>query len=194
MLRTQAIIRYLALSSLLLLAGCSAYSLKPAGTTQVGQMQFDTTLAWNKTPLRLGPQTETWTSDGLLLNRIIFVKGVESGKSIFRTVNKDTPMPVFDSKMLPHELEGLVQTSLNNLSGGQVAHDTSNLKPINIVGNTGVSFDFETFNNDGLLSRGRAVAVVVSEKLYTIIFSAASLHHYDTYIPEFDNIVSSLRI
>lgn len=179
---------------IVLLSSCAAYVLKPAGVSKVGNLTFNTSINWNKVPSGFGPQTEVWTVDGILLNRLIFVTNVAEGKSIFNDVSKDTPMPKFNPKVLPHELKALIETSLTNTSGGKYPVKTTNLKPVKISDKQGVSFDLEFYNADGLLSRGKVVAVVNAEKLNVIIFTAASVYHYDKYAPEFSKIVSSLQL
>ena len=182
------------ITALLVLTGCAAYTLKPAGVTKVGDMQFQSTMTWNKIPSGLGPKTEVWTGDGALLNQFIFVTGIENGKGMFRDFSKDTPMPKFNSKVLPHELKTLVETSLTNTSGGKSPFTGSNLKPHKVGDAMGIEFDLEYFNGDGLLNRGKVLAFVKNDKLYSVIFSAASTYHYDNYKAEFDAIAKSIKL
>lgn len=182
------------IAALIVLTGCSAYSLKPAGATKVGDMQFQSTMTWNKVPSALGPQTEVWTADGALLNQFIFVTGVKNGKTLFRDFSKDTPMPKFNSKVLPHELKTLVETSLTNTSGGKQPITGSNLKPRKVGDAMGVEFDLEFFNADGLLNRGKVLAFIKGDKLYSVIFSAANTYHYEQYKPEFDAIAKTIKL
>ena len=182
------------LITLLDMSGCATYTLKPAGTTKVGNMQFQSTMTWNKIPSGLGPNTEVWTADGALLNQFIFVSGIQNGKAMFRDFSKDTPMPKFNSNVLPHELKVLVETSLTNTSGGKHPITGSNLKPRMVADATGLEFDIEFFNGDGLLNRGKALAFVKGDKLYTVIFSAANIYHYDRYKPEFEAIAKSIKL
>ncbi|PUA28288.1 MAG: hypothetical protein B0W54_17615 [Cellvibrio sp. 79] len=181
-------------AALLVLSGCAAYTLKPAGVTKVGNMQFQSTMTWNKIPSGYGPNTEVWTADGALLNQFVFVSGIQSGKAMFRDFSKDTPMPKFSAKVLPHELKALVETSLTNTSGGKYPFTGSNLKPRKVADVTGIEFDLEFFNADGLLNRGKVLAFVKNDKLYSVIFFAANTYHYDHYNPEFEAIVKSITL
>lgn len=180
-------------AAILVLSSCAAYVLKPAGANKVANLSFNTNLNWNKTPVSFGPKTEVWTVDGVLLNRMIFISGIESGKGIFNDVSKDTPMPKFNPKVLPHELKALIETSLTNTSGGKYPVKTTNLKPVKLNGKQGVGFDLEFYNADGLFNRGKVVAVVDADKLNAVIFTAAAVYHYDKYTPEFDAVVKSIQ-
>lgn len=185
--------KLLVLGTILVLSSCAAYVLKPAGANKVANLSFNTNFNWNKTPVTFGPKTEVWTVDGVLLNRMIFITGVESGKGIFNDVSKDTPMPKFNPKVLPHELKALIETSLTNTSGGKYPVKTTNLKPMKLNGKQGVGFDLEFYNADGLLNRGKVVAAVDADKLNAVIFTAAAVYHYDKYTPEFDTVVKSMQ-
>lgn len=185
--------KLLVLGVILVLSGCAAYVLKPAGANKVANLSFNTNFNWNKTPVTFGPKTEVWTADGILLNRMIFITGIESGKAIFNDVSKDTPMPKFNSNVLPHELKALIETSLTNTSGGKYPVKTTNLKPMKLNGKQGVGFDLEFYNADGLLNRGKVVAAVDGEKLNAVIFAAAAVYHYDKYVSEFDTVVKSMQ-
>lgn len=185
--------KLLVLSVVVVLSSCATYVLKPAGSSKVKNISFNTSVNWNQIPSGFGPNTEVWTVDGALLNRLIFITGIESGKGIFNDMNKDTPMPKFNPKVLPHELKALIETSLTNTSGGKYPVKTTNLKPLKVNGKQGVGFDLEFYNADGLLNRGKVVAVVDADKLNVVIFTAAAVYHYDKYTPEFENIVKSMQ-
>lgn len=185
--------KLLVLGTILVLSSCAAYVLKPAGANKVANLSFNTHVNWNKTPATFGPKTEVWTVDGILLNRMIFITGVESGKAIFNDVSKDTPMPKFNSNVLPHELKALIETSLTNTSGGKYPVKTTNLKPMKLNGKQGVGFDLEFYNADGLLNRGKVAAAVDGDKLNAVIFAAAAVYHYDKYAPEFDAVVKTMQ-
>lgn len=182
------------IAALLVLSGCAAYTLKPAGITNVGNMQFQSTMTWNKIPSGFGTNTEVWTADGALLNQFIFVSGIPNGKAIFRDFSKDTPMPTFNAKVLPHELKALLETSLTNTSGGKYPITGSNLKPRKVADTTGIEFDLEFFNGDGLLHRGKVLAFVKNDMLYSVIFTAANTYHYAHYNPEFEAIAKSIKL
>ncbi|GGY78053.1 hypothetical protein GCM10011613_23300 [Cellvibrio zantedeschiae] len=185
--------RLLVLGVIVMMSSCATYVLKPAGSSKVKNLSFNTSVNWNQIPSGFGPNTEVWTVDGALLNRLIFITGVESGKGIFNDMNKDTPMPKFNPKVLPHELKALIETSLTNTSGGKYPVKTTNLKPLKINGKQGAGFDLEFYNADGLLNRGKVVAVIDADKLNAVIFTAAAVYHYDKYTPEFENIVKTIQ-
>jgi hypothetical protein len=177
-----------------LLGACVSYKLKPVGANNAGEIKFNTVNVWNKTPTNLGPKTEVWTADGVLLNQLVFVSGISAGQGMFRDFSKDTPMPKFNPKVLPHELKALVETSLTNTSGGKYPITTNNLKPRKVADSMGVEFDLEFYNADGLMNKGRALVLVKNDKLYSVIFSASAVYHFDRYSQEFDSILASLKI
>lgn len=179
---------------IVLLSGCGQYTLVPAGNAKTTAISVDTPIAWNQSPFTLGPSTTVWTADGETLNRVIFINGVEDGLAVFKNTSQDITMPLFDKSMLPHEIEELIISSIDNLSQGQVKIDATNLRPANFGTLDGFRFDLEYFTVNGLLTRGSALATINDGKLYAIIFNAASLHYYEKYSQEVEKMFSSISI
>ncbi|TQV74184.1 hypothetical protein FKG94_16385 [Exilibacterium tricleocarpae] len=178
---------------ILSLSGCVQYSLVPAKTTTGGGIQITPSIAWNKAPSQYNPgkNTEVWTADGQSLNQLVFVGGVSTGSPIFKQPNKNIPMPAFSSDMLPNEIEEMVETSIKNRYNGQVAVDTSNLRPAKFGDNRGFRFNVEYFTVNGLQTKGDVIASIKDDQLYMIIFTAAGMHYYDKYIGEVEKLFAS---
>ncbi len=75
------------LITVFLLNGCVAYTVVTPGPVTVGAMTVDTAEMWNAAPggtsAANNPNTQIWTSDGLLLDRIVIIPGVPDGQTIF---------------------------------------------------------------------------------------------------------------
>jgi hypothetical protein len=188
-----------ALLATLLVSACVTYSAVNPGTVQVGAMQVDPSMTWNAAPNVSGKytnrQTQVWTQDGLLLNRIIIVPGVADGKPIFKQTKKSQALPVFDSDMLANEVEELVESSIVKLFGeGQVAVHTENLRPNRFGENRGFLFDMVISVNDGPDYRGLTGAFVHEQQLYLLIYLGAEPYYYEKRREEAESLIKSARI
>ena len=179
----------------ILLTGCVQYSL--VSSNQLATPQSISVVPsgdWNKSPVKMGKKTEIWTRDGEALNQLIFVGGVNDGESLFKEMNKDIPMPTFSPDMLPNDIEDLVSTSIKNLANGTIEVNTSNLKPSQVGESFGFRFNFDFYTESGLYKKGDALAAIKDDQLYVIIFIATSLHYYDAYLPEINDIFEKAQI
>jgi hypothetical protein len=179
----------------LTLSGCASYSLVKANTEKTAKtITVMPTTAWTKTPAMIGKKVEVWTHDGILINRLMFIGGVDKDESIFKAPNKDTPMPAFQPEMLPDDIRLLVATSLKNLSGGEIKVDTNNLRPQEFADGFGFRFNIDFYTSEGLYIKGDAIASVKNEKLYAIVYMAAATHYYEKLKPEVEQVFTSARI
>ncbi len=190
----KTLLKLFVVFSVALMVGCVQYTLVPIGKNEHNGMSVETSINWNKSPVTFGPKTVLWTADGEMLNRLVLVSAVADKEAMFHSRREDTPQPKFSANLLPHEIEAFIKTSMTNMSGGQYPVETSNLTPAKIGQDMGIKFDISYYNVDGLLSKGKVGAVITNGKLYAMIFTAASLHHYDKYKGEVDRILSTLSI
>jgi len=189
----------LALLATMLVSACVAYSAVKPGTVEVGSLHLDPSMTWNAAPnVSTGytnRQTQVWTRDGLLLNRIIIVPGVADGKPIFRQTDKSQALPVFEADMLANEIEELVESSIVKLFGeGQAAVQTESLRPNRFGTNRGLMFNMVVSVSDGPDYRGVTGAFVHEQQLYLLMYFGAEPYYYEKYREEAESLIKSARI
>ena len=183
---------FIILALSLTLSACTSFSLIHSGPQRVGDMQVSPVSQWNKAPFKLGPKTEVWTRDGLNLNSLIFIYGIESGQPLFKVNNRELPMPAYRSDMLPNELAELVETSIRNMRGGKPDVKSSGLRPVTIANQTAFRFNINYTDNGGLAKAGDVVALQKNDQIYIIIFDAAALHYRQKELNEIDALFDSM--
>lgn len=182
-----------------LLGGCAGYDLVPAGPVNIGDLQLAPAAAWSQAPAELMPgarqDSVVWTRDGLGLNRFVIIPAVPDGEALFDAGKSDVGLPVFQSGMLPGELEELVRASVVQLMGeGKAAVSASNLRPHRYGPYSGVLLDLDAALSDGPDCRGMAGAFVASGRLYVILYLAATPLYYDRYLAEAETMIASARV
>ena len=176
-----------------------AYRQVLPGTTTLGAMQVTAGDGWNLassavTPIAR-PDSQTWTKDGLLLDRVILIPAVRDGESIFKSRDKGAALPLFRANMLPNELEELTGSTIVKLFGeGNAAVSTENLRPYKFGDNRGVMFDIRMAVTESPDYRGTVGASVVDQKLYMIIFFAATPYYYDKHKAAAEALIQSAVI
>ena len=92
----------------ILSTGCVTmnYTLIPTGTSDVGSLAVSPGLNWNLAPKIHTPvarrESQSWTQDGLNLNRLIVIPAVPDGEPIFKAPQKRSALPNFRAGMLPN--------------------------------------------------------------------------------------------
>ena len=189
----------LALICTLFVSACVAYSAVKPGTVEVGTLHLDPSVTWNAAPnLSAGytnRQTQVWTKDGLLLNRIVIVPGVADGKPIFRQTSKSQALPIFEADMLANEIEELVESSIVKLFGeGQAVVRTENLRPNRFGEIRGLIFDMVVAVSDGPDYRGVTGAFVHEQQLYLLMYFGAEPYYFEKHREEAETLIKSARI
>ena len=192
-------IRFIFYCSLVLVSGCIAFTAVGPGELSYTGMTIDTRSAWNQAPREATPlsrtNSKTWTQNGILLDRFMIIPGVPSGEPIFRQTRSSQALPIFHAKMLPNEIEELVESSIVKLFGeGGVVVETGGLRPHRYGENSGVMFDIEVNVSDGPAYRGVAGALIVSEKFYLTMFLGAEPYYYQKLLDEALEIIKSARV
>lgn len=149
---------------------------------------------WNKLSARPGRNAETWTQDGDDLNDLSFYGGIESGRPLFREVDrKNKPLPKVSATMLITDIPVLLENSY------RIARDASSMTidtiaPTLFAGNKGVRFTY-TFSqqNETLQRRGEARGAVIGGKLYLVTYEAPSLYYYDRSAGAAQAVADSVR-
>lgn len=147
---------------------------------------------WNKLGVRPGRLAETWTIDGDTLNAVKFYGGIESGRPLFREVDRrNRPLPHFSTTMLPTDIVGLFESSYRVAFGTSLmVIDKTELATF--AGKPGVRFDYHySLMGEEVERRGEGRAAIVGGKLYMITFEAPALYYYETSHAAFDELIAS---
>ena len=138
-----------------------------------------------------------WTVDGYTLQRIVFFKPIEDGRSLFDQdsffTKENKKRPIFDSKMNKFEIKEFFENCII-WSREFTNFETTDIKNYKIGDTEGVSFNIKAQNELGLNYKGFAVVGIKNKKLYSIYFIAAEMEHYDRYKEEAKKIISSIKI
>lgn len=185
---------------LAILAGCvTGYTLVPPGANTAQDLQVTAGNGWNLAPpgfvggSRKGAQT--WTQDGLALNRLVLIPGVPDGETLLVDRQNQAALPSFRSDMLPNELEELVESTLVKYFGeGTATVSTANLRPQTFGDARGVMFDVSAQLAESPDYKGTIGAFVADEKLYTIWYIAADPHYYDKHAEAAESIIRSAKV
>lgn len=180
--------------------GCATtYTLVPTGTSEVGNLAVSPGLNWNQAPKIHTPlarrESQSWTRDGLNLNRLIFIPAVPDGEPIFKTRQKSAALPNYRAGMLPNELVELFESSIEKLFGeGDSVIETDNLRPHRFGDHIGVLFDLSMSLAAGPKYRGLVGSFTAGDELYVIIYLAADPHYYDKYLQEAEWIITNAHL
>ena len=138
-----------------------------------------------------------WTVDGYTLQRIVFFKPIEDGRSLFDQdsffTKENEKRPIFDSKMNKFEIKEFFENCII-WSREFTNFETTDIKNYKIGDAEGVSFDIKAQNELGLNYKGFAVVGIKNKKLYSVYFIAAEMEFYDKYKNEAKKIISSIKI
>ena len=183
----------------MLVSACVNFSAVSPGAVQVGELQLDPSMTWNAAPnlnsAYTNRDTQIWTQDGLLLNRIIIVPGIDDGETIFRQFDSSQALPAFEADMLAHEIEELVESSIVKSFGeGQVSVQTENLRPNRFGASKGFMFDMLIAVSDGPNYRGLIGAFVDSDRLYLLMYFGAEPYYFDKRREEAESLIKSARL
>lgn len=180
----------LAIVAALVLGGCTVYSLQPSG-----KQAFDDTytvstgVAWSKVTQG---KTTFWTQDGLGLQTLRFVGGIEDGDTLFEgmRVATESEPPQFDPAMSPLEIKDFLVASAR--AGGATRIEVTNFVPQKIDGRDAFRGDYAFTDKDGLIRKGFAVFFVHDRKLYAIVYEGSALHYYSKAKDDAERVISSL--
>lgn len=175
--------RLILLAAIAGLSGCvTGYTLVAAGPTAIDNLHVNAAPGWNLVPgsnTNARANTQVWTQDGLLLNRIAFVPAVPHGEALIQSPQKDAALPVFRKDMLPNEIEELVESTFVKLFGdGNAVISTSNLRPHKFGDTPGVMFDVDASVTESPDYKGVVGAFISGEQLYFMYYLAAEPYYF----------------
>jgi hypothetical protein len=184
-----------------LLGGCAAqgYHLVEPGVISVGPLQVTADPGWNLAPTYdttgARPGTQTWTKDGLLLDRLVIIPSVDDGQAIFKSSDESAALPPFRADMLPNELAELTESSIGKMFGeGNAVVSTENLRPWAFADHRGILFDIRAAVTESPDYRGTIGAMIVDQKLYMIMFLAVTPYYYDKHKAEAEALIKSAAV
>jgi hypothetical protein len=176
-----------------------SYQLVVPGVNSLGDLQVTAGSGWNLASSRSTPGqrpgSQTWTKDGLLLDRLVIIPAVSDGESIFKSRDKSAALPPFRAGMLPNELEELTESTIVKMFGeGAAAVSTENLRPWGFAHQPGVMFDIRAAVTESPDYRGTVGAFVANKQLYMIMYIAATPHYYDKHKAEAEAVIQSAAL
>lgn len=187
--------RALVLVALFALGACSRYGLVSVERIEIGgAYSVQPGIKWN---YLLGQDIELWTVDGLSLQNLFFVSGIEDGDTLL--VGKPE-FDLFNESKIPEYKEGFTLLDIREWIEASYAQadvarmETHDFRPVPFGSKKGFRFEFSFANEDGLSQKGFVVGATIDEELHLIIFTAAALHFYDKFAPEAERIIRSIRI
>jgi hypothetical protein len=135
---------------------------------------------WSKLGARPGRNAESWTIDGMELNDLTFVVGIEDGKPLFRDIDKaNNPLPRFSATMLAPDIAQLFEASYR-VALGTPLMSIDSLEPAKFAGSDGFRFTYSlTHQGDEVRRKGEAHGAVIDKRLYLITFEAPAIHYYE---------------
>jgi hypothetical protein len=183
-------------TSFFMLSGCvTGYTLVEPGSRAIGgKLIVNASAGWNQAPSyvangsRKGAQT--WTHDGLLLDRLVFIPSIPDGETLLISRDKAAALPTFSKDMLPNEIEELVESSIVKYFGeGQAAVSTSNLRPHKFGEQRGFMFDLEAVVTDSPQYKGVVGAFIADDELYIMWYICAMPFYFDKHLADAESII-----
>ena len=181
--------------------GCvsTQYSQVALGEVSLTPLVITTTdSSWNRAPgaltgfLPKGGQM--WTRDGLLLDRLIILPGINNGGTLFISNNDSIVYPDYRTGMLPNEIVELTIGSLTVFFGQQALVESSRLRPTRIGQQSAAMFDFRVNSSEGPTLQGRALAFAVKGQLQLMIYMATEIHYYERNWAVAESLFGSVRM
>ncbi len=184
-----------------LISACATMSYESVlpGVNSLGALQVNADVGWNRVPAystpNARPESQTWTKDGLLLDRLVIIPAVKDGEPIFVSQDVAEALPPFRANMLPNEIEELTESTIVKMFGeGNAVVNTENLRPWGFAEHHGVMFDLAVAVTESPDYRGMVGAFIAEDKLYMILFVAATPHYYDKHIANVEALIKGAAI
>jgi hypothetical protein len=174
---------------ILLITGCTYYSLIPRGKIEIGGVYtIRSEIPWSKASQG---NTEIWTVDGPGLQELRFVNGLSDGDLLFKNATQGD-LPEYKSDMSFLEIKEFIETSATAV--GVVGITSRNFRPFKFGLLDGFRAEFSYTLKDGLFREGFAVGAKKENKLYLIIYSGTRLHYYPKNLEDAEFILRSIQI
>lgn len=169
-------------------AGCAQFSLIEPAPTMIGDMYSVTPrIQWNSS--KTG-KYEIWTVDGLGLQRLQFITGIEDNEALY--AGKQYEKIVFKKNMTATEIMDLVAASFAADEARKI--ETKNFKPYQFGGYSGFKCDLSFVKKEGLEWDGLVLGAVVKGKLHLILYTGTRAHYFPKYRTEVEWIIQSIKM
>ena len=180
--------RIAVLGAALSTAACANVSLVPAdkpvavgnGVTVMPQRQ------WNQ----IKTDYVLWTAEGTNVDQIVFLTGIKSGNPLMPGMRGDR-IGVFDSKMLPNDIQDLVVGTLTKT--GYQTVKPGNLTPCPFGRGQGFCFDLDFSTPQGLQMKGMTMARKQNDTLDVFLFEAPSEYYFGALSPTVSKVFASAQ-
>ena len=188
------------ISFLLILISCEGdktYILVEPGKVEIENIySVSTNKKWSQFQDK-GYKFLFWTVDGYTLERIVFFKPLEDGRSLFDHdslfTKENKKRPIFNSKMNKFEMKEFFEDCI--LWTREFTNfETVNIENYKINDVEGISFDIKAQNELGLNYKGFAIVGIKNKKFYSVYFIATEMEFYGKYKEEAKKIISSIKI
>lgn len=175
----------------LVISGCTTYKLVPAGQVDVeGMFTVETPVTWAKVPPH--GHGELWTSDGLRLQAVEFLPGIEDGEPLYDPPGDDAdPGPEFSSAMALTEIVELFFDTLKVSGAENVAYDV--IQPAMLDDTAGFRVAFRYSLSDGLNRKGIVVGAVRDDRLFIVSYTGTEEYYFDKNLDAFETMLESLK-
>jgi hypothetical protein len=179
--------RIAVLGAALSAAACANVSLVPAdkpvsvgnGVTVMPQRQ------WNQ----IKSDYVLWTAEGPSVDQIRFLTGIKSGSPLLPGTHDS--IGVFDSKMLPNDIQDLVVGTVTK--AGYQTVKPGNLTPCAFGSGQGFCFDLDFATPNGLQMKGLVMARKQADTLDVLLFEAPSEYYFGALSPVVSKMFASVQ-
>jgi len=174
------------------LAGCTAVTLvEPGKPAAVGDgVNVMPQVRWNQIAPRKG-QT-VWTQNGPAIDSVYFLTGIADGKPLYSVAGmRDADVGIFRANMLPNDVQDLVVGTMQKEGYDNVR--AGSLAPCPFGAATGFCFDLDFATKDGLLMKGKVLAITRNNTLNVFEFRAPSEYYFAALVPTVDKIFASVE-
>lgn len=177
----------------LLLSGCAAISLVPAGRQEVGVLAIQPEAAWNRMEMMGNSNSQVWTRNGVALDRLMIVQGLAEGGTLPGTARPGQAIPTFRAAMAPEEVAEMVLASFAAQAGAS-GFELTGIQPASFAGRPGFRFTYRFVGLADVSNDGVAVGAVVGGRLFLVSFSGTRLHHFRVLLPEVDRMIGRAEL
>lgn len=188
--------RYLALLLVLAsLGGCVSVAKVESGSRVLGErMTVRLEGAWNHVNAPgMGPG-ETWTMEGLTVDRLMFYSGIRDGQVIHPEQPGASQMKKFSfrSSMQPDEIVAMFEGTLTRDGS---SFKLLKLEPATFGGLKGFRFDYAfTRKQDNVRLTGFGYSAVSKGELFAVLYMAPRMGFFPRHAPSADQISRSALI
>ncbi|MCY3731774.1 MAG: hypothetical protein OXF98_10570 [Rhodospirillaceae bacterium] len=169
------------------LHACQSYSLIATGSHDLGPYAVRTPIEWNRSP----GAVPSWTVDGLALQSLVFVSGIDDGDRLFPAISDDQGR-AFRENMRSSDLAELIVESFALISGA-VAIEIDDLRPADFGPWEGFRFSMQFASVTGLEERAIVLGAVVDARLHVILYRGARDYYFDKYLPQVEQLLASIE-